>query len=78
MDEPRPGQGVGAAGKTAPDGDCWGTEKNYRRSAAAAGKNPHVQDVNFDRNLASFDILFFFGTKPPPAFVHPLTLMMTI
>lgn len=60
LDKPRPGQGIGAAGATAPDGDCWGTEqKNYRRSAAAAGKNSHVQDVNFVRNLASSDILFF-------------------
>lgn len=76
MDEPRPGQGVGAADATAPDGDCWGTEQNYRRSAATAGKNPHVQDINFARNLASFDILFF-STKSPPAFSLPLVLMMT-
>lgn len=79
MDKPRPGQGIGAADVTVPDGDCWGTVQNYRRSAAAAGKNPHVQDVNFVRNLASSDIFvfFFFPTEPLPTSFFPLVFMMT-
>jgi hypothetical protein len=57
-----------------------GEQENDRPFAAAAGKNPHVQDVNFVRNLASFDISFFFPllpTKLPRAIFLPLVLMMT-
>lgn len=47
-----------------------GEQENDRPFAAAAGKNPHVQDVNFVRNLASLDrsYFFFLPTKFPSAY----------
>lgn len=77
MDEPRPGLGVGAADATAPDGDCWGKEqRNYRRSAAAAGKNPHCKTSTLSE-IWLVSTFCFFSTKPPSAFSLALVLMMT-